>query len=64
MTDTTIDFCAYCLCEVSSLDVPDVDDDDAWAEIAREHDDTCEWVLTRAHRIDPPAEERTDRCVS
>lgn len=33
-------------------DVPSVDDDTAWAEIARHHAHTCEWVITRAHWLD------------
>ena len=58
MTSTESWCCAYCYCEVSSLDVPSVDDDDAWELLAEEHEAHCEWVLTRAHRIDPPAQQQ------
>jgi hypothetical protein len=47
--------CAYC-----DADVPDdrdrtpprADDDDAWEALARLHADDCEWVRTRAHRLE------------
>lgn len=45
--------CLYCDVEVPERDVPPVDDDEAWEELAAEHGDSCEWVRTRAHRIDP-----------
>lgn len=45
--------CAYCHCDVSIDDVPDVDDESAWAEAAGQHADDCEWLLTRAHRVEP-----------
>jgi len=32
--------------------VPRVDDEDAWADLARHHEDWCEWVSTRAHRLE------------
>jgi hypothetical protein len=32
--------------------VPASDDDEAWDEIAAEHEDDCEWAMTRAHRIE------------
>jgi hypothetical protein len=32
--------------------VPDADDDEAWGELAAEHDDDCEWIATRAHQRD------------
>ena len=34
--------------------LPDIEDDAAWAAIAAEHGHDCEWVLTRAHRIEVP----------
>jgi len=50
---TTVDECIYCRAEVHDPDpVPDVDDDEAWAAIASDHEHDCEWVLTRAHRIE------------
>jgi hypothetical protein len=49
--------CVYCYCQVPADEtVPPVGDDAAWAELAREHADDCEWVLTRAHRLDLPKE--------
>lgn len=30
--------------------VPDADDDEAWGELAAEHDDHCEWIATRAYQ--------------
>ena len=43
--------CVYCFCMVSHGDTaPDQDDDEAWEELATEHADDCEWILTRAHR--------------
>ncbi len=44
--------CAYCGCEVCERDtVPEVGDDDAWAELAEEHAADCRWILTRAQRL-------------
>jgi len=43
--------CIYCLAVTEETDVPGVDDDAAWAELAIQHADGCEWVITRAHRI-------------
>lgn len=42
--------CAHCGCDVPVTDLPDADDDAGWEELARDHDDDCEWVATRAHR--------------
>jgi hypothetical protein len=42
--------CIYCWALGTTQAVPDVDDDDSWDELAKEHGDDCEWVLTRAHR--------------
>ena len=42
--------CLYCGYECEDL-CPPVDDDDAWSQVAMQHDDECEWVRTRAHRI-------------
>ncbi len=51
--ETTVE-CAYCGCQVSGPEVvPPASDGDAWGELAAEHGDDCEWVQTRAHRIDP-----------
>lgn len=42
--------CIYCSAFECSNDVPDVDDEEQWDALADEHDDDCEWVLTRAHQ--------------
>ena len=50
--------CLYCGRVGPLLDdrgVPGVGDDDAWAELAGEHEPTCEWVATRAHRLEATA---------
>lgn len=47
--------CAYCAYEDSAdnmQEVPTVDDDAAWEALADKHADDCEWVNTRAHRIE------------
>jgi hypothetical protein len=48
--------CAYCGITVPGCpdcpNAPPADDDDAWAELAEHHADGCEWIATRAHRID------------
>lgn len=36
---------------------PAVDDDAAWATLAGAHNDDCEWVRTRAHRLDTDARD-------
>jgi len=46
--------CIYCHHKISDKNaeiVPDVYDDDAWEELAQEHDPDCEWIKTRAHRV-------------
>ena len=45
--------CAYCHRDVSeTYNVPDASDDEAWEKLAPEHAPDCEWVTTRAHRLD------------
>ena len=47
--------CAYCGSEEwfrTDAKVPAVDDDEAWGKLAEKHERYCEWVQTRAHRID------------
>lgn len=46
-----IGYCVYCDHEDVTLDPPPVDDDDAWEELATEHAPDCEWIETRAHRV-------------
>jgi hypothetical protein len=45
--------CAYCNASVEYDDepVPAVDDDDEWNRRAVEHTTDCEWIATRAHRV-------------
>ncbi len=50
MADNLVD-CAYCDALVNPKDVPTVDDDETWQRIASAHSVDCEWVLTRAHRV-------------
>jgi len=46
--------CAYCDAEfVIAIFVPAVGDDDSWRELSRDHERYCEWIATRAHRIEP-----------
>lgn len=49
--DDPIVDCAYCGHEVIKSDVPETGDDKGWAEVAPMHADDCEWVATRAHRV-------------
>lgn len=65
-TDPACDYCGRELqgilqmsdCEqydrhLHEVPVPPVDDDEAWAREAKRHEGDCEWVETRAHRIEP-----------
>ena len=48
--------CLYCGATIPGCtdcpNAPPEDDDTAWAELAAQHREDCEWVLTRAHRRD------------
>jgi hypothetical protein len=45
--------CIYCDAAVRArADVPALDDDATWRELASEHFADCEWVQTRAHRVE------------
>lgn len=47
--------CAYCneiIGDEGKLPPPPIDDDHAWTCLARSHAPGCEWVRTRAHRLD------------
>lgn len=48
--------CAYCGREVrclpESTPVAGASDDEAWGELAEGHEPDCEWVQTRAHRLE------------
>ena len=44
--------CIYCEAEIQEPgDVPEIDEDCAWARLAEQHEIRCEWIETRAHRI-------------
>ena len=50
--------CIYCNAELppeTVNDVPSVYDDEQWDAIADQHAPSCEWVMTRAHRLDMEA---------
>lgn len=50
--DTSVE-CAYCgRTHTPPTAVPALDDDDAWADMAPDHADYCEWIRTRAHRVE------------
>lgn len=54
--DDDLTECAYCNRTVSDGDlVPAVDDDEEWTRLATDHAPDCEWIVTRAHRVDPAA---------
>lgn len=45
--------CAYCgATHTPPATVPALDDDAAWEALAEEHGEGCEWIATRAHRLD------------
>ncbi len=49
--------CIYCGHDVTDTSlIPPADDNEAWEELAEEHADDCEWVMTRAHRRPLPVE--------
>jgi len=45
--------CAYCNAETDNNTVPGVGDDATWQELATEHEASCEWIATKAHRVEP-----------
>ncbi len=61
METETVD-CLYCNADVIEPDeVPATSDDDGWAAAAVGHHETCEWVVTRAHRV---FEDENDRVLN
>lgn len=47
--------CAYCGADIYGDDVslvPDVDDNIEWDRLEESHAEGCEWIKTRAHRIE------------
>jgi hypothetical protein len=53
-TDTTE--CAYCGRDVQAREAPGAGSLE-WRLIAAEHAHSCEWVATRAHRLDIPTDD-------
>lgn len=50
--DEQTEECVYCNAEVQHrADVPATADDETWVKLANEHDPSCEWIATRAHRL-------------
>ena len=50
----TREHCVYCHRNVPmGSGVPAVDRDDLWRGMAKYHRADCEWIATRAHRIEP-----------
>ncbi len=50
--DTVKKTCIYCGHQViDATIVPGLDDDAYWAKLAKEHTPDCEWINTKAHRI-------------
>jgi hypothetical protein len=46
--------CIYCQSYIEAGDfaaVPDMDDGGEWSRLATQHQPDCEWIYTRAHRI-------------
>ena len=46
-----VGLCLYCREETTTHEVPAIGDDAAWARLASEHADGCDWIETRAHRV-------------
>lgn len=45
--------CIYCGATHAALaEVPALGDDATWTRLAKEHGDGCEWIATRAHRVE------------
>lgn len=47
--------CAYCASEVplsEESEIPEVNDDERWDQVAEHHREDCDWIKTRAHRRD------------
>jgi hypothetical protein len=43
--------CEYCGAYPCTDGVPALHDDEAWADLTREHEPDCEWIETRSHRL-------------
>lgn len=47
--------CLYCNAELTAdqdAPVPAISDDEGWGLLAEEHHAGCEWIATRAHRVE------------
>jgi len=46
--------CLYCNREIAGPEgpVPAVEDDEAWGQMASAHEPGCDWIETRAHRLE------------
>jgi len=49
--DVPLEQCVYCGAVVPKEDVPKIDNNETWAREAERHYDGCEWIITRAHRV-------------
>lgn len=51
-TTTETERCLYCDAILGdATTVPNIKDDEGWAELAEAHFAGCEWITTRAHRV-------------
>jgi hypothetical protein len=58
--------CIYCgatITERADVEPPHAQDHAAWAALVREHQEGCEWALTRAHRLDEQGLDDLRRAV-
>jgi hypothetical protein len=44
--------CLYCNADAPNEAPPALDDDRAWQRLAADHAPDCEWIMSRAHRLD------------
>lgn len=58
----TLEICIYCN-EAAPVwePIPDLNDNPSWCEIAKDHHNDCEWVLTRAQRLQYLADHDGER---
>lgn len=45
-------YCIYCDNLVYNETAPHYDEDEKWNDLALEHEEDCEWILTRAHQLE------------
>lgn len=63
ITETTYE-CAYCIStRVVHQTAPATGNDAAWRALAAEHDESCEWIATRAHTLDLVSWRRVPLCL-